>query len=69
MLISETVPLTSDSLVQVKRKKIDSLFTAWNSSEKEFREAVKLYHQTPGEWPKILRMVGQEIDSLRVIQK
>jgi hypothetical protein len=69
MLINETVPPTSDSLVQIKRRRIDSLFTAWDSSEREFREAVRLYHQTPGEWPKILRMVGQEIDSVRVLQK
>jgi hypothetical protein len=66
MLISETVPVTSDSLVLIKRQKIDSLFSAWNCPETDFREMVKLYNQTPGEWPEILRMVGREIDSLRV---
>ncbi len=68
-VLSETVPASSDSLVRIRQQKRDSLFVAWGRSEKDFRDMVKLYHQTPGEWPEILRLVGQEIDSLRAIQK
>ena len=66
LIISETVPVTTDSLVRIKRQKIDSLFSAWSCSEENFRENVRLYHETPGEWPEILKMVGREIDSLRI---
>jgi hypothetical protein len=65
MLVSETYPPTTDSLALLKRQKIDSLFSAWNTNEKEFRDMVAFYQQSPGEWPAILHRSGQELDSLK----
>jgi hypothetical protein len=66
MLVSEEVPPASDSLAQVRRQKIDSLFTAWTTTEKDFREMVSFYQQTPEEWARILRKAGQELDSIKI---
>ncbi|MGD0338095.1 MAG: hypothetical protein ABSB78_04850 [Bacteroidota bacterium] len=69
MLTSTTYPATTDSLAHIRRQKIDSLFTASGTTEKDFRYAVSFYHNTPEEWKEILRMAGQELDSLRVRSK
>ncbi len=69
MLISETVPATSDSLAHIKQQKIDSLFSAWKTTEKDFRDMVSLYQQTPEEWTEILHMASTDLDSLHAGSK
>jgi hypothetical protein len=66
MLLSETYPTTSDSLVHLKKAKTDSLFGSWGTTENGFREIVSFYQQTEEDWKDILRMAAQEIDSLKM---
>lgn len=69
MVIAETVPPASDSLAHVKQQKMDSLFIAWKTSEKDFREMTALYQKTPEVWTDLLRMASREVDSIKTHPK